>query len=60
MIFSREKQGAYAIFEEENKGTLKKGKLADIIVLDCDIFEVEKERLKDIKVTMTMKSGDII
>ena len=39
---------------------MKKGKLADIIVLDCDIFEVEKERLKDIKVTMTMKSGDII
>ncbi len=53
-------EGAYAIFEEENKGTLKKGKLADIIVLDCDIFEAEKERLKDIKVTMTMKSGDII
>lgn len=53
-------EGAYAIFEEDRKGSLKKGKLADIIVLDCDIFSVEKERIKDIGVTLTMKSGDII
>ncbi len=53
-------EGAYAIFEEERKGSLKPGKLADIILLDQDIFAVEKEKIQDVKVMMTMKSGDII
>ena len=52
--------GAYAIFEENKKGTLEVGKLADIVILDADILSVPKNRIKDINVNMTIKGGQII
>lgn len=52
--------GAYAVFEENQKGSLEEGKLADIIILDCDIFNIPKEKLKDVKVTATIKAGEIL
>ncbi len=50
---------AYAGFEEEYKGTLEVGKLADIAVLAEDPFEIPGERIKDIKVEMTIVGGEI-
>lgn len=52
--------GAYAIFEENKKGSLEVGKLADIVVLDCDIFDISKEKLKEVQVAVTIKSGEIL
>ncbi|HZK70911.1 MAG TPA: amidohydrolase [Clostridia bacterium] len=52
--------GAYAIFEEDKKGTLEIGKLADIAILDNDILHIEINKIKDIKVLTTIKSGKII
>ncbi|MEL7654374.1 MAG: amidohydrolase, partial [Bacillota bacterium] len=52
--------GAYGIFEEGKKGSLEVGKLADIVILDKDILKVKKEKIKDIKVNYTIKSGSII
>jgi predicted amidohydrolase YtcJ len=52
--------GAYSIFEEENKGTLEIGKMADIVILDRDILSTEKSKIKDIKVMTTIKSGRIL
>ncbi len=52
--------GAYGIFEETRKGTLEKGKTADIVVLDQDIFKVKADEIKDIKVKCTMKGGSIL
>jgi predicted amidohydrolase YtcJ len=50
---------AYAGFEEDYKGTLEVGKLADIAVLAEDPFEIPGERIKDIKVEMTIVGGEI-
>jgi hypothetical protein len=50
---------AYAGFEEEYKGTLEVGKLADIAVLAEDPFEIPGERIKDIKVEMTIVGGEV-
>lgn len=52
--------GAYAIFEEEEKGTLEVGKLADVIILDGDIMMTKKEKIQDMSVLSTIKSGELI
>ncbi|GAB1476431.1 amidohydrolase [Bacillota bacterium] len=52
--------GAYGIFEEGKKGTLEVGKLADVAILDRDIMDTDKEKIKDIKVMTTIKSGRIL
>ncbi|HLN85227.1 MAG TPA: amidohydrolase [Candidatus Limnocylindrales bacterium] len=46
-------------FEENDKGTLKVGKLADIAVLAEDPFAIEPEKIKDLKVEMTLVGGEI-
>ena len=52
------KNGAYASFEENIKGTISKGKLADFVVVDADPFEVEPNALKDIGVLGTYLDGN--
>jgi hypothetical protein len=46
-------------FEENDKGTLEVGKLADIAVLAEDPFEIQPERIKDLKVEMTIVGGEV-
>src|SRR5215475_5410602 len=50
---------AYVGFEENDKGTLAIGKLADIAVLAEDPFEIQAERIKDLPVEMTIVGGEI-
>jgi predicted amidohydrolase YtcJ len=50
---------AFAGFEEQHKGTLEIGKLADIAILAEDPFEVPPERIKDLQVEMTIVGGEI-
>ncbi len=52
--------GAYAEFAEKDKGTIRSGKLADIIVLDKDLFKVPAERLMDVKVVLTIVGGKVV
>ena len=50
---------SYVGFEENYKGTLEAGKLADIAVLAEDPFEIQAEQIKDLKVEMTIVGGEI-
>ena len=50
---------AYAAFEENLKGSLSPGKLADITVLSRDILTVPEEEILDTKVTCTIIGGKI-
>lgn len=52
--------GAYQYNEEDQKGTLKKGKLADMIILEENPLTADKERLKDIRVLATFKEGTCV
>jgi predicted amidohydrolase YtcJ len=51
------RDAAYASFEEDIKGTLEPGKLADFVVLDRDITKVEPVEIRDIKVLQTYVGG---
>ena len=67
-------EGAYATKEESIKGTIKEGKLADIIILSTDITlpefclstnnpEIIAQKIQEIKNTkvhMTIQNGDIV
>jgi len=50
---------AYASFEEDLKGTLEAGKLADFTLLSKDIFKIEPAALLQTKVLMTVVGGEI-
>jgi len=52
--------GAHASFEEEIKGSITPGKLADLVVLDRDLMTEPEERLFDIKVLMTVVGGEVV
>jgi predicted amidohydrolase YtcJ len=51
---------AYAAFEEEIKGSLTPGKLADITVLSEDILTVSEERILETKVLYTIVGGEVL
>ncbi len=50
---------AYASFEENIKGAIAPGKLADMVMLSADPLKVPPERLKDIRVEMTILNGKV-
>jgi predicted amidohydrolase YtcJ len=51
---------AYASFEEDIKGSLQVGKLADIVVLSQDIFTIPEEEILNTDVVYTILGGKII
>jgi predicted amidohydrolase YtcJ len=46
-------------FEENDKGTLEIGKLADIAVLAEDPFAVAPEKIRELNVEMTLVGGEV-
>ncbi len=54
------RHGAYLSFEEDIKGTLEPGKLADLVVLSADPLTVDPERLMDIQVETTILGGRVV
>ena len=52
-------QAAYSVHEENIKGSLVAGKLADMIVLDQNPFEINPQDLSQLKVVMTIVGGKV-
>ena len=52
--------GAYTAFEEETKGSLEVGKLADLAVLSEDILTVAGDRIRELRTTMTIVDGRVV
>src|SRR5262245_66471844 len=52
--------GASASFEEDLKGSLEPGKLADLVVLADDLACVPVTELRDLPVALTMVGGEIV
>lgn len=52
--------GAYQYFEENTKGSLKAGKLADLVILDKNQLKLDAMKIKDIVVLETIKEGNAV
>jgi predicted amidohydrolase YtcJ len=52
--------GAWLSFEEDRKGSIEPGKLADMIVLDQDILTVDPDHIMDINVEQTWLGGKLV
>ncbi|MCX6649603.1 MAG: amidohydrolase [Candidatus Bathyarchaeota archaeon] len=52
--------GAYASFDEDVKGSIEVGKLADVAVIDRDLTKSKPEDIRDAKVYMTIVNGKIL
>ena len=53
-------EAAYASFEEDSKGMLKPGMLADFVLLDRDITAIPAEEIRDTKVLKTVVGGRVV
>ncbi|UCC33433.1 MAG: amidohydrolase family protein [Candidatus Bathyarchaeota archaeon] len=51
---------AHATFEEESRGSIKTGKLADLIVLSNNPLKIANDKIGNIKVDMTIVNGEIV
>jgi len=52
--------GAWQYFEEDRKGSIEPGKLADLVILDNDPLTVDPMTIQDIKVLETIKEGNTV
>ncbi|MGH2574542.1 MAG: amidohydrolase, partial [Ignavibacteria bacterium] len=51
---------AYAGFNEDKRGTIEKGKLADFLLMEDNIFEITEDEIKNSKVWKTYLNGEEI
>ena len=51
--------GAKSAWEEDIKGSIEEGKVADLIVVDSDPLTIENEDLKNVGTVLTMVGGNI-
>jgi len=51
---------AFAAFEEQSRGTIEPGKLADLTIVDGDLFAMPESDLFKAKVRMTVVGGEVV
>jgi predicted amidohydrolase YtcJ len=51
---------AFAAFEENQRGSIEPNKLADLTILEENPFSIDKNRIKDIPVAMTICRGKVV
>jgi len=51
---------AYASFEENIKGSIKSGKLADFVILDKNLFEINPVDIRNVKILRTSVGGEFV
>ena len=51
---------ARASFSESRKGSLVRGKLADLVLIDRDLTTIPPESIRDARITMTVVGGKVV
>ncbi len=60
LLLGYTRDAAYAEFQEDQKGQLKAGYLADIVLLSEDIFQTRPEEIDKVKPLLTMVDGKVV
>ena len=53
-------EAAYGLFLDDKIGSIEVGKLADIVVLDRNLFKIPKHEIHSVKVNQTIFNGKIV
>ena len=59
-IVCHTRNAAFSFFWEDKIGSLEEGKLADIVLFDCDLLEQKERNILDAKVNLTMLDGKVV
>ena len=51
---------AYAEFQDQEKGSITAGKLADMVLLSDDIFTIDPAKIRDVKIIRTIVGGKTV
>jgi predicted amidohydrolase YtcJ len=51
---------AYATFEENDKGSLAAGKLADVVIIDRDLTKIPPQTIRDARIQYTIVGGRVV
>lgn len=54
------REGARLMHQEDRVGTIEPGKLADLVVLERDLFEVEPREIGEVPVALTVFGGRVV
>lgn len=54
------KYPSYSSFTEDTNGTIEVGKKADLVVLDDNIYKIDCDKIKDVKINYTIVNGNIV
>lgn len=52
--------GAYASYEEDIKGSIEPGKLADLVILSENILQTPPDKIRDVRTDLTMIDGEVV
>ena len=52
--------GAYASFEEGEKGSLTRGKVADVVIIDRDLTRIPPETIREARIMYTIVGGRVV
>jgi predicted amidohydrolase YtcJ len=60
MLAAFTKNGAYLLHQEHDTGTIEVGKLADLVVLRHNLFEIPPDQIGEVEVTQTLLEGKTV
>ena len=59
-LIAHTRGSAYQVLQENNLGSISRGKLADMVIIDRDYLTVPADQIRDIKSVMTIVGGRIV
>ena len=60
MLAAYTRNGALLMHQEDRVGSIERGKYADLVVLEHNLFDVDMREIGEVEVVMTLFEGRIV